>query len=48
LDYIHNNPIAKKWRLIDDRADYEYSSARFYDRGLGPSVEVDDIREWLA
>jgi REP element-mobilizing transposase RayT len=48
LDYIHNNPIAKKWHVADDRADYVYSSACFYDRGLAPSVEVDDIREWLA
>ena len=47
LEYIHNNPVAKKWRLADDRADYMYSSGCFYDRGLPPLVSVDDIREWL-
>ena len=48
LEYIHNNPIAKKWHLVEDRADYTYSSAGYYDRGLTPPVEVDDIREWLS
>jgi putative transposase len=47
LEYVHNNPIAKQWRLAEDRADYVYSSACFYDKGLVPIVEVDDIREWL-
>ena len=47
LEYIHNNPVAKRWRLVGDRADYIYSSGCFYDRGLPPLVPVDDIREWL-
>jgi len=47
LEYIHNNPVAKKWRLASERAEYAYSSARFYDRGLAPTIEVDDIREWF-
>jgi len=47
LEYIHNNPLAKKWHLAGDRADYIYSSAGFYDRGLVPVIEVDDIREWF-
>jgi hypothetical protein len=29
------------------RADYLYSSARFYDRGLSAIIPLDDIREWL-
>lgn len=45
--YTHNNPVAKQWRLADDRADYCYSSACFYDRDEPPVVEVDDIREWM-
>ena len=48
LDYIHNNPVAKKWRLADDRAAYRFSSARFYDLGEAPIVPVDDVREWLV
>jgi REP element-mobilizing transposase RayT len=48
LEYIHNNPIAKQWRLTDERAGYPYSSACFYDEGVTPVVEVDDVREWLA
>ncbi len=48
LDYTHNNPIAKGWRLVGDRADYAYSSACFYDRGESPLVEVDDVRTWFC
>jgi REP element-mobilizing transposase RayT len=47
LEYLHNNPVAKAWRLVEARADYAYSSACFYDRGNVPMVEVDDVREWL-
>jgi putative transposase len=47
VEYSHNNPVAKHWHLVDDRADYRYSSARFYDKN-GPSIiEVDDILEWM-
>ena len=48
FEYIHNNPVAKKWRLVEDRAEYVYSSACFYDRGHEPIVQVDDIREWIV
>jgi REP element-mobilizing transposase RayT len=48
LDYMHNNPVAKQWHLVEDRADYAYSSACFYDRGEAPAVEVDDVRGWLV
>lgn len=34
LDYIHRNPISKKWNLVNDFADYEYSSASFYEKGI--------------
>ncbi len=47
LEYIHNNPVAKKWQLATDRAAYEFSSARFYDLGEEPIVPVYDVREWL-
>jgi putative transposase len=48
MEYIHQNPIAKDHKLVDDRADYLYSSAGYYDYGRKPIIEVTDINEWLA
>ena len=48
VEYVHNNPTMKHWHLVEDRADYWYSTACFYDQGQAPVVEVDDLREWLA
>ena len=48
LEYIHNNPVAKKWQLAEQRDEYVYSSACFYDRGSEPIISVDDVRQWLA
>jgi putative transposase len=48
LEYIHQNPVAKEWNLVEDRADYEYSSACFYDEGRKPIIEIDDYREFLS
>ena len=47
LDYLHNNPLDKQWRLAATRADYPLSSACYYDRNVLPIIEVDDIRPWL-
>ena len=47
LEYIHQNPIAKEWKLAEERADYPYSSAGFYDYGRKPIIEITDINEWL-
>lgn len=33
LEYIHNNPMAKKWHLAGCREEYYYSSALFYADG---------------
>jgi len=33
LDYIHNNPISKKWNLVDRPEKYKYSSAKYYIEG---------------
>jgi putative transposase len=33
LDYIHNNPLQDRWKLVEFAADYKYSSARFYYTG---------------
>ena len=47
IDYIHNNPIARQNKMVEDRADFKYSSACFYDRNQIPVIVVDDVREWL-
>jgi REP element-mobilizing transposase RayT len=47
MEYIHNNPVDKDWKLVDDRADYRYSSACFYDRNITPIIEIDDVRDYL-
>ena len=48
LEYIHQNPMAKDWKLATDRADYIYSSAGYYDDGRKPVIEITDINEWLT
>ena len=47
VEYIHQNPVAKDWKLVEDRADYIYSSAGYYDYGRKPIIEITDINEWL-
>lgn len=47
IEYIHHNPVAKNWRLVEDRADHIYSSAGYYDYGRKPIIEITDINEWL-
>lgn len=34
LDYIHLNPVSKKWKLTNDFREYEHSSAKFYELNL--------------
>ncbi len=34
LDYIHFNPVRGKWSLVEDYAEYPYSSAAFYEMGI--------------
>ncbi len=34
LDYIHFNPVSKKWSLAKDDLGYHWSSARFYETGI--------------
>ncbi len=48
MEYLHANPISKKWALVDDRADYCYSTAGYYDRNEPPPIEIDDARDWLS
>jgi hypothetical protein len=30
----HHNPVSKKWQLVNDFAEYEYSSASSYEEGI--------------
>jgi putative transposase len=48
LEYIHQNPVSKEWKLVKDRADYPYSSAGYYDYGRKPIIEITDINECLT
>lgn len=33
LNYLHNNPVSKKWKLSDTPETYPWSSASFYETG---------------
>lgn len=37
LEYMHNNPVSKKWHLAEDFTSYQHSSAGFY-HGTGTSA----------
>lgn len=45
LDYIHHNPVAKHWQLIDDWKKYPHSSASFYETGIQINIEVTHYRD---
>jgi putative transposase len=48
LEYLHNNPVTEKWLLVDQRSEYKYSSASFYDDGKIGLIEVDNVTEFLS
>ena len=33
LNYIHNNPVKGKWKLVENPVDYKYSSMKQYETG---------------
>ena len=45
LNYLHHNPVSKKWMLVNDYIAYPYSSARFYLSGEQREVTVVDYRD---
>ncbi|MBA2499223.1 MAG: hypothetical protein H0V30_05805, partial [Chitinophagaceae bacterium] len=47
LDYIHHNPVSKKWQLVNDFTDYEYSSASFYEKGIKKYEKLVSIHDTL-
>lgn len=48
LDYMHSNPVSKKWSLVTDIADYAHSSARFYETGVQGIYEVGHSNDWIV
>ena len=48
MEYVHNNPVSKKWRLVKSRGDYPYSSACYFDKGIGPIIPVDNFGELVV
>ncbi len=34
LNYMHHNPVTKKWNLANDYLNYLHSSAKFYEEGI--------------
>jgi hypothetical protein len=45
LDYIHHNPMNKKWSLCEEFTDYAHSSAAFYELGtLHPNIVITDFK----
>ena len=47
LDYMHSNPVSKKWNLVKDIIDYRHSSAKFYETGVQDIYEVLHTNEWV-
>jgi REP element-mobilizing transposase RayT len=48
LIYMHNNPCAGKWKLVEDITKYEHSSARYYISGKHAAYEVVDVEEVMS
>ena len=34
IEYIHNNPLQEKWKLVKEAEDYQWSSAKFYEYSI--------------
>ena len=47
LNYVDANPVSKKWLLVKDAIDYEYSSALFYQTGKQGRHEVSHSNDWI-
>jgi REP element-mobilizing transposase RayT len=47
LDYMHANPVSKKWELAQAQSDYVHSSARYYETGVQGIYEVLHVNDWV-
>jgi REP element-mobilizing transposase RayT len=45
INYIHNNPVSKKWNLVEDYRQYPFSSAGYYELGEVNGYEVTHYLE---
>jgi REP element-mobilizing transposase RayT len=48
LNYIHHNPVSKKWNLVNDFILYEHSSASFYESGIKKYNNIVHIKDVLS
>jgi REP element-mobilizing transposase RayT len=48
LNYMHDNPVAERWKLADRPISYPHSSALQYNVGKVGAYKVKDYREVLA
>lgn len=46
LEYIHQNPLQEKWKLVDQAEDYLYSSASFYFTNDKKFSFLSRIEDW--
>jgi hypothetical protein len=48
LQYIHHNPVRKKWNLVNEFTNHEHSSASFYERGIKRYENILHVNDALA
>ncbi len=46
LQYMHANPVSKKWRLAEDAVEYPHSSFAFYVRGEARQAPLTPYQEF--
>jgi REP element-mobilizing transposase RayT len=44
LDYLHANPLAEQWQLVNDPCEYKYSTAKLYEMGVNDYWFIKDLR----
>jgi len=47
MEYIHDNPIRRFPLIYRNRHSFPYSSAIYYDLGIDPIIEIDDIYAFM-
>ena len=47
LDYMHKNPVSKKWQLVNDFTDYLHSSASYCEKGIKQYDKLIHVNEVL-
>ena len=47
VEYIHNNPLQEKWKLVEKPEDYVYSSASYYLSDKSPFYFLTRYEDWI-